>query len=97
MRKSAEEAAEEYYWHEGFEVRNPAERVTKAFIAGFEYDAQDKWKAEPEFIEFVKNERKSFSYKAAHFFFNLSADDRVVIENLLIAYDQMVEKLKPNQ
>lgn len=55
-------------------------------------------KVEPDFIAFIKNERAAFN---KHFnggtshdrWLSLEVKDRVNIENLLIAYDQMVERL----
>jgi hypothetical protein len=54
---------------------------------------------EQEFIEFVKNERNAFSSEmlSDSWWVELPAAKRVVFENILIAYDQMQERLTPSK
>lgn len=51
-------------------------------------------KIEQSFIRYCTEERKNFSNEIADVFSEMDSSDRVVIENLLIAYDQMLDKLK---
>lgn len=50
---------------------------------------------EPEFIEFMKNERSAISNEmlSDEWWLTIPPSKRVVIENILIAYDQMARKL----
>lgn len=48
-----------------------------------------------EFIDFAEKQRKDFSRNIASSFCNrFTVDERVEIENILIAYDQLVSHLK---
>lgn len=51
---------------------------------------------DPEFIEFIVNERNTISKEMLSdtWWLEIPAAKRVVFENVLIAYDQMVEKIK---
>lgn len=50
----------------------------------------------PDFIEFIQNERNAISKEmlSDEWWLNIPAAKRVAVENILIAYDQMAEKLK---
>lgn len=50
---------------------------------------------DPDFIEFIKNERDEITKEmlSDEWWLTIAPVKRVVIENMLIAYDQMVEKL----
>ena len=51
-------------------------------------------KIEQSFLRYCTEERKNFSKEIAELLYEMEVSDRVVIENLLIAYDQMLDKLK---
>lgn len=56
-----------------------------------------KTEEEIQFLKFVKDERVKFSMDFGEPFFKLKPKYRVIIENLLIAYDQLVERVENNQ
>lgn len=49
---------------------------------------------EETFIEYLENARKEFVTKTWESGLNNSAENRVIFEDILIAYDQMLEKIK---
>lgn len=51
---------------------------------------------QPSFIEWIQRERHEFSRKCHEdsWWIEMLPDKRVMIENILIAYDQMIQKIK---
>lgn len=49
---------------------------------------------EEDFIEYLENTRKEFVTRTWETGLNDSAENRVIFEDILIAYDQMLEKIK---
>lgn len=46
------------------------------------------------FIDYCSEERATFAGKLAIDWFSFTVKERVAVESLLVAYDQMLEKLK---
>jgi hypothetical protein len=78
----------------GFTIMQAMEEWGDIRVAAAQFKEPSLPALEPGFIKFVKKERRDFSRAEHELWLSRSPKERVAIENLLIAYDQMVERLE---